>query len=358
MSAKLTIIGAGSTGFAAAAYFTLRGHKVTLFDCERFQPVLEDINRQNGILLRGYAGAVGLAMPDQVTTDIAQAMDGAKLICVCVPAQRHPEIAELCAPYGQAGQNYLISPGNLGSVLYKREFEKRGTAQGVVFAELAGNIFPCRLTGPAEALVAVPFPPKKAAAFPACDTPKLIEAFQDVMPITPLDSIIEAALNSHNVILHLSMSILNATQIEQKGKAFAIFRDGVTPGTIELAQAVENERTAIMDLLGYRAFGSAAAHLRNVSRYGEFPELDAFRSLDGPDSLHHRYIVEDGLAGVALMVSIGAEYGVPTPLSEALLKIATVISGVDFMAEGRTLHNLGISGYTPEQLLQLLRQGA
>lgn len=357
MGEKLTIIGAGGTGFAAAAYFTLSGHEVTLCDTPRFQEDLDSISRRGGILLRGNSGKTGLAMPKRITTSFQEALDGAKLIFICVPAHRHPEIAELCAPYAASGQFYLICPGNLGSVIFRRTFEAQHKADGVVFAELAGNLFPCRRTGEAEALIAVPFPPKKAVAYPADDTEKLVEAFAGIMPIMPLQSIIEASLNSHNVILHLSMSVLNATQIEQKKEKFAIFRDGVTQGTIDLAGVVEGERNAVMDLLGYQVFGSATQHLKNVSRYGEFPDLDAFRNLDGPDSLTHRYIVEDGLAGVALLVSIAEEYGIPAPISSALLKVAGILCGIDFMKDGRTLKNLGLSGLTVDELQSRLKNG-
>ena len=357
MERKLTIIGAGSTGHCAAAYFTLDGCEVTLCDTTRFLPAFNAIQKNGGILLNGVSGKNGLAMPHKLTTDFQEALDGATHIFICVPAERHEEIAALCAPHGVPGQNYAIAPGNLGSVLFRREFERLGTAKGVTFSEFAGNLFPCRLTGPAECLIAVPFPPKKLVAFPACETEAAIKAFEPIMKLSPISSIFEAALNSHNVILHMSMSVLNAVQIEKMGKDFAIFRDGATDGTVICARSVEEERDAVMKLFGYQVFGSATEHLSRVKQYDQFPDLDLFRSLDGPDSLHHRYIVEDGLAGGALMVSISKEYNLAAPTSEAFLHIGGLLCGIDFMQAGRTLKNLGMASLSLEDLKDVLEHG-
>ena len=56
MVRKITVIGGGSTGHAAAALLTEKGYEVTICDHKGFAEELGAITEYGGIMLRGRAG--------------------------------------------------------------------------------------------------------------------------------------------------------------------------------------------------------------------------------------------------------------------------------------------------------------
>ena len=348
----LTIIGAGGTGHAMAAYFTLCGLEVCFCDLPAYRERLDAIREKGGIDLTGNGGKKGLAMPALVTDSFEEAMGFSHRVFVCVPAPRHEEIAEACAPFVTDQHVFCICPGNLGSPVFKRVFGKR--RKEVLLSELAGNLGSCRLIAPAEAVIALPVGPKAVAAYPASRTQEVIEAFSDVIGMTAAGHIFEAALNGPNTVIHLAGSILSAAQIERAGSRFRFFTDGVSEAVQTCIAAVEKERDAVLEAMGFKIYESYADFIGEIRDPVNHPELDVFRQLDGPDSLKHRYIHEDALASDALLLSLGKTYGVPTPVLESFMTIASAINGIDYEAEGRNLANLGLSGLTKEDLIAVL----
>ena len=75
------------------------------------------------------------------------------------------------------------------------------------------------------------------------------------------------------------------------------------------------------------------------------------------DLQKHRYMLEDTRLGLSFLVSVGRWAGVPTPVAQGLLSLATVVSGIDLYAEGRTLENLGLDQLSRSEMAQCLNQG-
>ena len=75
---KIAVLSAGNGGQALAADLALRGHDVALYDLPQFAPVIEAIRRRgNTIELQNRI--TGTATIRLVTTDIAEALDGAQV---------------------------------------------------------------------------------------------------------------------------------------------------------------------------------------------------------------------------------------------------------------------------------------
>jgi len=346
----LTILGAGGTGHAMAAYFSLCGLDVCLCDSAEYGDRFAAIEKQGGIELRGNSGKSGLVMPALVTTDFQKAMEHADRVFICAPADRHEEFARYCAPYVRKEHCFCISNGNLGSPIFKKVFREAGAPEAVV-GELAGNLGSCRLLDGAAAVIALPVGEKKVSAYPASQTQELIDAFAGVIPMTPASHIFEAALNSPNVVIHLAGSLLSATAVEKAGNAFRLFTDGMSDAAQACIAAVEGERNAVMNKLGFTIYESITDFIKEIRDPKNYPELDVFRTLDGPSSMRHRYIREDALAGVSLLLSLGEEYGVSLPVQRAFLTLASAINSEDYYGKGRTLKNLGLDGLTADELV-------
>ncbi|MGL6197382.1 MAG: NAD/NADP octopine/nopaline dehydrogenase family protein [Lachnospiraceae bacterium] len=342
MIQNITVIGGGSTGLTAAAWLTMRGFLVTLFDESRFAPVLDEIEPAGGILLRGKAGK-GLYRPVKVTTEAKEAVPGAELILVCVPARRHREVAEMIAPYVDEGTDILISPGNLGSFIFQAVFAEAGVEQRARISELEGNICPCRITSPAECTVGLPIRKKRVACLQGSLTEQVIERLEGVLELEANSNVLEGALLSGNYVLHIGTCVISATAIEKKGSDFIMFQDAITPASIHLAALIQEERQQLVSAIGLCQRDSASEFLQKLYDWRQHPEYDVFRTLEGPDSVSHRYIDEDAYTCAALALSIAERLNISMPVLRSIVTLASGFNSVDYLAEGRTLENLGFS---------------
>ena len=79
-----------------------------------------------------------------------------------------------------------------------------------------------------------------------------------------------------------------------------------------------------------------------------------FLGIQAQSQLDHRYLTEDVGYSLIFLTDLAARLGVPTPVMDSVVTIASVVLGRDFRAEGtRTLRTLGLDGLSPEQLAAL-----
>jgi opine dehydrogenase len=348
---KITVLGGGGTGCMMAADNALRGNEVRLWDSGEYAENLEHIEKMNGITLTGRhtTGTAKLAM---VTTNLGEALEGAEVVLIATLVKRHEKICEALAPMLRDKQTVVFSAGNGSSLILKRNI---GTRRDVVTGEMSGNVIPCRITGPAEVLCALPYKPKKAAAFPARDTPRMIDALSGVYELTPCRDVLESLLNSPNLIIHLAGCILNAGTIDQSGD-FRLYRDGLSEHVIGIMEKIEEEKQRVMEKLGYTSV-SHTPFMRQLMDKAHFPGFDDFRNLEGPSGLDHRYVTEDALFGQSIFRALAKTLGLPVPCSEALMFLAGLMNHRDYLNEGKTLDYLGLGGMGKDALLEYLQKG-
>lgn len=341
MIKHITVIGGGSTGYAATAFFTAKGFAVTLCDHEGFAGILQDVREAGGILMRGSAGQ-GFYAPAGVTTDHQEALKDAELIMVCVPAMRQEEVARAIAPFLRAGQHILLSPGNLGSFAFRRVLDEQGIdPEANMIAELEGNLCPCRISGKAEVTIGLPIRKKKIAVLPGSKTAAFMDFAQGVLDFVPNRNVLEGALLSDNYVLHIGTTLLSAAKIEELGENFILFQHGLSDAAIRCTEAIRQERMGLVGKFGLQERDSATEFFEELRDWKNHPEYDVFRTLTGPDSLTHRYVAEDCWACGALALSCADRLGLPMPTLRAIIQLASSINGVDYAGEGRNLKNLG-----------------
>lgn len=341
MGEKITVVGCGSTGMATAAWLTGRGCAVTLCDTPQQAEDFAAIRRQGGIYLEGAPAGENPFLPAVLTNNFEEAVLGAAVVLVCVSAQRHPEIAAALAPCLARGQAVLLVPGNMGAVLFRHRLEEQKKG-GVAVAEMCGNLWACRRTGPGRVLVALPFSPRYVAAYPAGDTAAVLSALEGILEAKAAANIIETTLNSPNIISHVAGSILNAVQIERKREEFALFMDGLSESYITCTNRVEQERNALLSRMGLRVLSEPCEGLHRALMGGTPPGLAHFKGLKGPSSFSHRYVAEDAACGLALLVSLAERFATPCLFTKSCLVIAGAINQTDYIQTGRTVENLGI----------------
>jgi opine dehydrogenase len=153
-------------------------------------------------------------------------------------------------------------------------------------------------------------------------------------------------LNSPNITVHLAGSLLNSCAID-RNPDFLLYTDGLSEHVLEVARAVEDEKTAVLAVLSYPSI-SHVPMLTQVATYGAYPEFDIFRTLAGPSALKHRYITEDARFGQRILISLADTLSVEVPVNKALVLLAGTVTNTNYLAEGTTLTTLGCAATTPE----------
>ncbi|MBY0231176.1 MAG: NAD(P)-binding domain-containing protein, partial [Gemmataceae bacterium] len=93
---SVAVLGAGHGGMALAAYLSLRGNDVVLWN--RSPDPVEEVAVRGGITLSVGNAPARFAPVAGATTDLGAALDFADLVVVALPALAHGELARKCAP--------------------------------------------------------------------------------------------------------------------------------------------------------------------------------------------------------------------------------------------------------------------
>jgi opine dehydrogenase len=73
---------------------------------------------------------------------------------------------------------------------------------------------------------------------------------------------------------------------------------------------------------------------------------DAYKTIDAPSSLKHRYIFEDIPCGLVPLEAIGIKLHLDMTYTSLIINLASKLLNVDFRKIGRNLECLGISHIT------------
>lgn len=357
---RVTVVGAGNAGCAAAADLAQAGAEVTLYELPRFAGNLEPVRVRGGIRLVNRrmdgTGREGEARLTELTTDAACAARAAGVILVATQAAAHEEVAQTFAPYLSPGQAIVLFTGYGGTLLVRKVLREAGTPPDVLLGETVTLPYLCRLDGPAQVHMhgkeykAIP-----TAALPATDTKRLIDRLHPLYPmLVPAGNVLETALLNSNVTRHTVGTLLNIGRIEYAQGEFWIYREAFTPAVWRVHDALDAEKMALLRALGLppRSFREYRQLVMDLS----FEEQAATGS-KGPSSADTRYLTEDVPMGLVFFASLGEALGVPTPTARALIHLASLIGQTDYRATGRTLERLGVGSLTPAQLRAYVERG-
>lgn len=67
--------------------------------------------------------------------------------------------------------------------------------------------------------------------------------------------------------------------------------------------------------------------------------------------------MEDVQYGSVLISSLGDQFNVPTPITDSMVELGSIITQTDFLKTGRTAEKLGISKLSLDQLEYYLYEG-
>jgi opine dehydrogenase len=355
---SVAVLGAGHGGLALAASLACRGHRVALWN--RSPARVAQVAARCGVRLAQPGSPATFAPVSVATSSIAAALAAARVLLVAVPASGHADVARTCAPHLRDGQTVLLLPGRTGGALeFRQALRRAGCRARVLLGE--ANTFPvaARTVGPAEAVIYGAKSEVLAAALPATRTPELIETCRPFLPmLAPARSVLHTGLGNVGAVLHPVITLLNARRIEA-GEAFDFYAEGVTPRVAAVLAAADAERLRVA-----RAYGLTVASLRSwvAAAYGHHADTvqaavvgnPSYVGIKAPNTLQHRYLLEDVPTGLIPLLELGAVAGLALPTLAGLVDLARLTLGGQAWSRPRTLGALGLDGLAPWEIRALV----
>ena len=347
------VLGAGHGGLAMAAHLAITGCKVNLFN--RTPAHIEAIRVRGGIDADGEVN--GFASLHVVSADPAETMDDCDVLMVVVPAAAHRDMAQIIAPHIKDGQILVLNPGRTGGALeVTKIIREKNPHVHPYIAEAQTLLYAARATNPGQVHIfgiknSVPL-----ATLPAYHITDILPVIRKALPqFVPGDNILKTSLDNIGAVFHPAITILNAGRIEDTHGDFEYYVEGVTPAVAKVLEEIDKERVAVAAALGirastarewlYLAYDAAGKTLHDAMKANA-----GYSGIKAPGTIEHRYISEDVPASLVPIASIGEMLGVPTPTIRSIIRLASVMHGVDYQAEGRTVERLGIKGLSVKDI--------
>lgn len=361
---RFCVLGAGHGGTAMAAHLSLMGFTVNLYN--RSPERLRPIKLQEGIELITSEPDVphGFAKLNKVTDNIEEAIADTDLLMVVVPANGHEFMAEHAAPHLVDGQMIILHPGRTGGAMEVHNvLREQKVKADVIVAEAQTFIYASRAMNPGQTKIFRIKNNIPVAAIPAHRTPEVVKALRHAYPqFVPGDNVMKTSLDNIGAIFHPAVTVLNAARIESTHGDFDYYTEGITPIMSLILDAIDAERVAVSEALGFRAMTAREWLYIAYDAAGPtlYEAMRANRGYDGikaPKTLYSRYISEDIPMSLVPIASIGDMLDVPTPTIKAIIHLGSLLHKCDYWDQGRTVERLGLAGLTLKQIRRLVLEG-
>ena len=337
---KVAVLGAGNGGCATAADLAIRGFETRLYS--RSEKTLEPLLRHGGIELVEH-GQETFGRPHLITPSLDEAVAGADLVTIAVPAVAHGFMARALAPLLTENQIVHLNPGQTGGSLhFVHELRQAGVPHpGAVLRDRdphlhlphgrprAGGGLPAHRQPRVRGI-----PGGLGTGYPAPISPPYSPTS------CPRRTVLETGLSNINAIMHPAGMVGNAGWIEQHGGELLFYRQALSPSVARLIEGVDRERLAIVRALGLRPrtfveiFHAAGltsdAALESGSVFQATQESEPNKTIAAPRTHDHRYVHEDVGYGLVPMAELAALLGIDTPVIDALVTLASEMNRTDY----------------------------
>jgi opine dehydrogenase len=343
---QIAVIGGGHGGHAMAALLGRAGHAVRLYD--RYPEAVAAVAERRTVRFHGIAGQ-GEVPVGAVTTDLAEAVRGADLVMVVVPAFAHAYLAETMAPHLGANQVVLLNTGSSGSALeFQAVLRREAAGKRVVVGETDTLVYTCRLTGPGEVRISAVKPRVKIATLPRSGLEAALGLLASIYPqLQAVPNVLWTTLGNISPIEHLPATLLNVALVERTRGDYLFWRDSITPSVSRMIEILDTERMAAAQALGVgvETLSEWLSLVYGVSGADAAEKIltnPAYAEVRGPADLRHRFVSEDIPMGLLPMAELARVVGVPTPGMDTMIRLAELLNGEDYRSAGRTLSRMGL----------------
>lgn len=395
----ITILGGGALAKTCAVDCKLGGHKeVRMCDIPPFSET-SFIGIDKGIELYAKNGKqfnrygflrAGRTKIDMITDDVGEAMKGAGIVVITTPAFGHIPFFEKMIPYLEDNMIIHVMPDNYGTLILRKMMKEAGCNKDVIIGGWHSAPYGTRLDidgSLPQPRVGVEYRAVtlRGAAFPAVDTDDFIESskyfpcmdsvFEGDGPQKAVNAL-DTCFSNGNAHLHCPSTILGVGAMENwariygfKMKDFSVyshvFCESISRVTYEFyMESVRIMKEMGMDMIAYKKqdFFNRKSIIPyefwgDMSFTIPFDELDYGALGTGPVNIKTRYITEDIPVGTKMYHEFGKLVGIPTPVTDALITLASVMVEKDYFAEGYNLKTIGVDGMKIDQIKEYLHTG-
>ncbi|HEX6690466.1 MAG TPA: NAD/NADP octopine/nopaline dehydrogenase family protein [Burkholderiales bacterium] len=338
---KIAVIGGGNGAYAAAADFAEQGHDVSMW--RRNTAAL-----QPSLTIKDAEGERKVSI--SISQKVEEALKGAELVFMPDPAFTQADNAKRLAPHLAGGQVVFLAPGTFGSYVMAKIIRDSGNKADFTFAETGTLPWLTRKHGPTTAAITARATRLPTGAYPRKNSQHAFTVLRKVFKsIEPVEDALSGALMNAGPIIHPPLILMNAGPLEHFER-WDIHKEGTQPSIRRVTDALDAERVAAREALGYKApHFPLADHYRpdgDEWMYGRKVHKKLTDSNDWRERIvltEHRYMREDVECGLAFLVSVCEKAGVPCPVARGLLALGSAVVGRDLRRTGRTLESLGVN---------------
>ena len=357
---RVAVLGGSNGGYATAADLALAGQQVRLW--RRDAAALTALGTPPVITFRGD-GVDRAARLEKATGDLGEAMEGADVVVVPLPATSHEDLAPRLGRHFTGQEIVLLTPGTLGSYVMAREIARAGGRMPLAFAETGTLPYLARKTGPAEVAAPVRAANLPVGVFPSARSDAALARVRELFPATrPCVDALDVALTNAGIVIHPPLVLLNAGAID-RGR-FDIHAAGTTDSPRRMIEAVDAERVATREGWGYPAPHYEIAMHYDEARAAEWlygagarAKLTASGLWNEVLTYEHRYVTEDVALGLPLFESAARAAGTPSDAVSGLLSVFGTLLGRRLTGQGRALERLGLGDLSRREIRGFLQEG-
>lgn len=357
---KFCIIGAGHGGLAMAGHLAINGFKVRLYNRSRNR--ILPVTKRKGIKVVGEV--MGFGRIEIASTNIEECLEGTDVLMVVVPATAHRSVAEVCVPHLKENHVVILNPGRTGGALeFLNTLKEHGVTDFPFIAEAQTFLYASRSLGPAHSKIFSVKNSVPLATLPAYWIPGILKIINRAFPqFIPGDNIFKTSLENIGAVFHPTISVLNASWIEETHGDFEYYIQGASPSVATVLERLDKERLEVAGALGIKVMSAKAWLYTAYSATGKnlheaIHDNPGYIGLKAPDRLHHRYIDEDVPMSLVPIASIGDMLKIKTPTIKSIIHLASLMRGIDFWETGRTVEKLGLKGMSIKDIRLLAVTG-
>lgn len=352
------IIGAGNGGQAFAAYLSLKGLDITIYDV--FPETVDRLNKQGGIYIEGNSKVTGFGKILFASADIGEVIEGAEVILIILPSMYHKSIAAQMAPFLKDGQIVVGNPITpMGSMEFDNALKAAGCNADIALAGTDTLLFACRLQEPGRVLVSGQKHDITMAAYPATKNAVVEQAVCHVLPeYRMVPDLLQVTFDNLNFEFHPGPTLLYTAMIENDAIHFEYYHDFV-PCQIKLIMAIDKERLELCRIYGVEARDVTTTFQDEYGYEGDLYQMikhaDCYNGIMGPDTINNRFLTEDIPYSLRAIQSLAKIAHVETPAIDTVVNLAYILLDKQ-LDEGRTLNNLGLSqDMTVDEVIRMCR---
>ena len=353
----VSIIGAGNGGQALAGYMAYSGCRVRIYD--RSAEKVSDLNRKRKIELTGALNITGQI--EFATTDILLAIKAANIIMIATTATAHKEIAIKIAKHLEHNQIIVLNPGRTGGALeFKNIIDISGIKKRIYISEAQTLVYACRLIETGLVNIIGVKSHVLISALPASDTQHILEILNPIFGcFFAAKNVLQTSFENIGAMFHPTVVLFNEAVIE-RGIPFYFYRD-MTDGLANLIEKTDQERLSVAKAYNFNPISAkdwvsyAYDGVEGNTLCERMQNNPAYYEILAPKTINCRQITEDIPTGIIPLSELGKAAGVKTPIFDSLINLCSVLLNRDFMAEGRTLKNLGLKGLSVEEIIKTIQ---